>query len=112
MASLPAVVKSAFDEVITDDIREKFGDNHYTLAVRLCIGLVNQWRNKYDYRQPIQYVFDRLSEGKGDIELRAYHRDAERVALSVYPARSRLNWSQTLNWSQLKREQHEDVELW
>lgn len=63
-----AVVKSAFDEVITDDIREKFGDNHYTLAVRLCIGLVNQWRNKYGYREPIQYVFDRLSEGKGDID--------------------------------------------
>jgi len=63
-----AVVKSAFDEVITWDIGERFGHNHYTLAIRLCIGLVDKWRQKYGYREPIQYVFDRLSKGKGEID--------------------------------------------
>jgi hypothetical protein len=63
-----AVVKSVFDEVITDDIRARFGSNHYTLAIRLCIGLVNRWRDKHGYREPVQYVFDRLSEGKGEID--------------------------------------------
>jgi len=62
-----AVVKSAFDEVITAEIRERFGSNHYTLAIRLCVGLIEKWRQKYGYREPIQYVFDRQSEGKGDI---------------------------------------------
>jgi hypothetical protein len=63
-----AMMKSAFDEVITEEIRERFGDNHYALAIRLCVGLVNQWRDKFGYREPIQYVFDRQSEGKGDID--------------------------------------------
>lgn len=62
-----AVVKSAFDEVITDDIRERFGTNHYAFVVQLCVALVDRWREKYGIREPVQYVFDRQSEGKGDI---------------------------------------------
>ena len=63
-----AVVKSSFDEVITQELRDRFGSNHYALAIRLCVGLVDKWREKYDYREPIQYVFDRQTEGKGDID--------------------------------------------
>lgn len=68
MGFAAVVVKSAYDEVIVNgELRHKFGDNHYAFAVRLCTALVNRWREKYKYRAPVQYVFDRLSKGKGDI---------------------------------------------
>jgi hypothetical protein len=63
-----AVVKSAFDEVIVDSkLREKYGDNHYAFVVRLCTVLVDRWRQKHKYEAPVQYVFDRQSKGKGEI---------------------------------------------
>jgi hypothetical protein len=62
------VVKSAYDEVIIGgELREKYGDNHYAFVVRLCTTLVDRWRQKYGYIAPVQYVFDRLSKGKGEI---------------------------------------------
>lgn len=64
-----AILKSAYDKVILpSDLRDRFGDNHYALAVRICTGLVDSWRQKYGYREPVEYVFDRCSEGKGDID--------------------------------------------
>jgi hypothetical protein len=62
------VVKSAYDDVIVGGkLREKFGDSHYAFAVRLCTALVDSWRKKYRYNAPVEYVFDRLSKGRGDI---------------------------------------------
>jgi hypothetical protein len=62
------VVKSAFDEVIAGSkLREKYGDNHYAFVVRLCTTLVDRWRQKHKHGAPVQYVFDRLSKGKGEI---------------------------------------------
>lgn len=63
-----AVVKAAYDEVIVGSkLREKYGDNHYAFVVRLCTTLVDRWRQQYKYDAPVQYVFDRMSKGKGDI---------------------------------------------
>jgi hypothetical protein len=63
------VLKSAYDELIVGDpmLRERFGDNHYAFAIRLCTALVDKWRQKYGYKEPVEYVFDRVSQGKGDI---------------------------------------------
>jgi hypothetical protein len=63
------VVKSAFDEVIVGNksLQEKYGDNHYAFVVRLCTSLVDRWRQKHKYDASIQYIFDRLSKGKGEI---------------------------------------------
>lgn len=62
------VVKSAYDDLIVNGaLREKFGDNHYAFAVRICTAMIDKWRKKYGYKQPIQYVFDRMSKGKTDI---------------------------------------------
>jgi len=30
--------------------------------------MVNRWREKHGYGEPVQYVFDRVSQGKGDID--------------------------------------------
>jgi len=78
------VVKSAYDDVIVDSkLRQKYGDNHYAFAVRLCTSLIDRWRQKHKYDQPIRYVFDQQSEGKGDINylferLLMGEKDAER----------------------------------
>lgn len=63
-----AVQKSAYDEVITGNLRKRLAKNHYTFAIRLCTGLIDRWRAKHGYTQPVQYVFDRLSKGRGDID--------------------------------------------
>jgi hypothetical protein len=65
-----AILKSAYDEFISGDdvLRERLGDNHYALAVRLCTGLVDDWRRKHGYKEPVQYVFDRMTKGRGDID--------------------------------------------
>lgn len=63
-----AVVKPAFDEVITgSELREKYGDNHYAFVVRLCTTLVDRWRQRHKHVGPVQYVFDRQSKGTGEI---------------------------------------------
>lgn len=69
MGFAAVVEKSAYDAVIaSSSLREKFGDNHYAFAVRICTAMVNRWRDKHHYGQPIQYVFDRMTKGKGDID--------------------------------------------
>ena len=65
-----AVVKSAYDAIVTSDVRKRFplfAKNHYTFAVRHCIAHVDSWRAKNGYREPMQYVFDRMSKGSGEI---------------------------------------------
>lgn len=62
-----AVVKSAYDEIVTGELRERMGKNHYTFAVRHCVAIVDKWRAKHGYTEPLQYVFDRMGKGSGDI---------------------------------------------
>jgi hypothetical protein len=64
-----AVVKSDYDKVIPPDIRDRFklGKNHYTFAIRTCLGHVLRWRKEHGYTQPMTYVFDRMGKGKGEI---------------------------------------------
>jgi Protein of unknown function (DUF3800) len=63
------VEKSAYDAVIvSSDLRKKFGENHYAFAVRICTAMVNRWRDEHHYEQKIQYTFDRMTKGKGDID--------------------------------------------
>ncbi len=63
-----AVVKSAYDEIILgSEFKDKFSPNHYAFAFRVCTALVDRWRSKYDHHEPVEYVFDRLTKGKGEI---------------------------------------------
>ena len=65
-----AIQKSAYDEVVASDeaLRQRLGTNHYAFAIRLCTSLVDTWRQKHGYKEPIQYVFDRMSKGRRDID--------------------------------------------
>jgi hypothetical protein len=64
-----AVEKEALDEEMPRHFAEgyKLGKNHYTFAMRMCLGKVLKWRRKYGHTEPIEYVFDEMSKGKGEI---------------------------------------------
>jgi hypothetical protein len=69
-AFVSALQKSAYDEVVPEKIKEDraMGKNHYTFAVRMCIGRVINWRREFAHTGPLQFVFDRVSKGKGEID--------------------------------------------
>lgn len=63
-----SVLKSAFDAIVVDGgLKHRFGENHYAFAVRICTAMLNRWREKHHYAEPVQYVFDQMTKGKGDI---------------------------------------------
>ncbi len=63
------VEKSAYDEEVPQALKEKrkLGNNHYTFAVRMCMAKVLKWRMKYGYKEAVEFVFDQMSKGKGEI---------------------------------------------
>jgi hypothetical protein len=70
IAFASAVQKAAYDEVVPAHFKEDraMGRNHYTFAVRMCMGRIIKWRLQYGHRDRLQYVFDRVSRGRGEID--------------------------------------------
>ena len=66
---MTVVEKSAYDDEVPDALREKrkLGRNHYTFAVRMSMAKILKWRMKYRHKEPIKFVFDQMSKGKGEI---------------------------------------------
>jgi hypothetical protein len=63
------VAKAAYDDVILNSpLRKKLQNNHYAFCIRLCTAMVNRWRDEHHYEESVQYVFDRVSEGRGEID--------------------------------------------
>ena len=52
-----AVPKAVYDEV-PERIRNHYGFQHYTFAVRTCLVKIAKWREKSLISHPMQYVFD------------------------------------------------------
>jgi len=69
MGFYSVVEKSAYDEEVPKEFKERLalGRNHYTFAVRACLGKVKNWLQHYYGSQPIQFIFDRMTKGSGDI---------------------------------------------
>ncbi len=61
-----SVPKLAYDTVIQGKVRGRFGKFHYTFAVRSCLAQIKLWRERHRITGPMQYVFDRMSHGKGE----------------------------------------------
>jgi len=61
-----AVIKNDYDRAITGKLREKIGDRHYTFAVQGCIFYLQQFMHQKE-ADGIQYVFDRMTKGHGEI---------------------------------------------
>jgi hypothetical protein len=65
-----AIEKEGYDREVPQEFRDKrkLGNNHYTFAVRMAMAKMLKWRMTYGYTtQPIEFVFDQLSKGKGEI---------------------------------------------
>jgi hypothetical protein len=91
-----AVEKSAYDSEVPKHLRERFslGNNHYTFVVRMCLGNVYQWRRKYGYKEPVQFVFDQMTKGSGEINAIFEH------ALEEGPEKALLHGiSREVGWS-------------
>lgn len=73
-----AVHKKDYDELVPDELRKELGMYHYTVAVRIVIGLVEQWRAARGMKEPMEYIFDRMTEKKSKIEIDAVFEQAER----------------------------------
>jgi hypothetical protein len=69
MGFFGAVEKAAYETEVPQDLRDRFklGKNHYTFAVRMCMAKVLKWRMKFGHNEPVQFVFDQLSKGRGEI---------------------------------------------
>ena len=78
-----SVPRLAYDREIHGRIRGRFGKFHYTFAVRSCLTQIKGWRERHGITEPMPYVFDRMSQGKGElIEALEYHISTGRAALS------------------------------
>jgi hypothetical protein len=75
-----AVVKSAYAEVIINGgLKERFGENHYAFAVRMCTAMVDRWRKKHNYTEPVQYIFDRLQQRRTRLTLQREIVEADKL---------------------------------
>ena len=79
-----AVHKKDFDEVVPQELRQELGKYHYTIAVRIVIGLVEQWRLSLGIREPVEYIFDRMADKKSKAEIDAVFEQAEQLTDSLH----------------------------
>jgi len=63
-----AVIKDAYDSVLTGWKRRIAGETHFAFAVKDCLRQIKRWRDEYKVSEPIEYVFDLMGEGKEEIE--------------------------------------------
>ena len=78
-----SVPKIAYDRAVQGRIRERFGKFHYTFAVRSWLTQIKLWREIHGITGPMQYVFDQMSQGKGEIiAALEYHVSTGRAQLS------------------------------
>jgi Protein of unknown function (DUF3800) len=62
------VIKKDYDELVSPAWKKAhFGEYHYTFALRTCIGRINRWRHLHYRGVPVNYIFDSMGKGKGEI---------------------------------------------
>jgi len=57
----------SFDLHAPQHMKDILGKRHFTFAVRCALYLVQQWYARYGKGKAVQYVFDRMGKGKGEI---------------------------------------------
>lgn len=62
-----AVPKDAYDLYAPERFRREYAEGHYAFAVKCCMGMVSTWHETYAKGQGIQYVFDKMGKGRGEI---------------------------------------------
>jgi hypothetical protein len=62
-----SVNRRDYDEVFSDSIREELG-GHFTWTVRAVLGFIENWREKQQIKEPIEYIFSTM-KGKPKREI-------------------------------------------
>jgi len=65
-----AVPRDVYDRLVSPQpewLRNRFGRFHYTFAVRCVMGEIANWRYESAIKLPMEYTFDRQSQGRGEI---------------------------------------------
>lgn len=70
-----AVRKSDYDSLVQGKLRDKLGDHHYTFAVQACLYQLQEWMRYAHYHEPMQYVFDRMSNLNSQNEINTVFND-------------------------------------
>jgi Protein of unknown function (DUF3800) len=96
MGFAAAVPKDEYDANVEPDrkLRHIMGSFHYSFAVKLCLSLVKQWKEQFASQDKIRYVFDQMSEGRGEIVsiFREFENEADNflgVQLAGYEFRNK-----------------------
>lgn len=64
---ISAVVKKDYEEIVPEWIKARSGKHHYTFCVWSCLAFISEWRQERSISEPLQYVFDIMGKGKGEI---------------------------------------------
>jgi hypothetical protein len=70
-----SVHKQHYDDIVTAGAKDRLGKFHYTWAVKNIVRLIENWRTENAIAEPIEYIFDRMSHGREEID--GIFRDAE-----------------------------------
>jgi hypothetical protein len=61
------IPKTVYDLFAPDRFKKYYAKDHYTFAVKCCIGLIWRWRMRFGIKEPMQYVFDNVNKGPKQI---------------------------------------------
>jgi hypothetical protein len=57
--------KKDYDDFATDEVKRHYAKDHYAYAAKCLIGLIKQWRVRWNVTKPMAYIFDQMPKGKG-----------------------------------------------
>jgi len=58
-----AIPKLVYDEFAPERYKQTYAKDHYTFAVKCCMGLIWEWRTEYNISEPMKYAFDNVNKG-------------------------------------------------
>jgi hypothetical protein len=64
---IAGVRKLEYDNLFQGAFRDYCGRYHYSFVLRHCITGVRGWRNEFEPSCTLQYIFDQMGKGKGEI---------------------------------------------
>lgn len=74
-----AVNVREYNVAVPEPLRANTGKYHYTFALRLLIGLFEQYREMHDFAEPTEYIFDRMTKGDAKAEIVKVFNEAENL---------------------------------
>jgi hypothetical protein len=62
------IPREAYEKYAFPEFKQRYATRLYTMAVKSCMGRIAHWRARYGITEPMQFFFDQMSEGVGEIQ--------------------------------------------